>query len=227
MPVWTPEEVWKDQEVFIIGGGPSLKDFDWTLLHQEYTIGCNTAFTLGEKVCKICVFGDKSWFHVFEEKLSQFKGAVFTNIEAYHHRNHLPWLWTLRRHMTGLHKDGLGWNGNTGSIAINLALLLGAKKVYLMGYDMQRINDRPNWHDQVIRPNACRPQIYERFVRDFSFVARDWHLKFSDREIINLTDNSGLPPALFPWVSPGSFWEQRRGVRLTGEKACPVLIQQR
>lgn len=227
MPVWKPEEVWKGQDVFIIGGGPSLKDFDWTLLHDENTIGCNTAFTLGPQVCKVCIFGDKAWFRAFGTELASFKGTVFTDIEMLHRQSNIPWIWTLKRYMTGLHRDGLGWNGNTGSLAINLAFLMGARRVFLMGFDMQRINDRPNWHDRVIRPSACRPQIYQRFVKEFSYVAHDWKVKFPDREIINITDNSGLPPTLFPWVPVKAFWEQRRAVESNREAwACLVPTQQ-
>lgn len=214
MPVWNPEETWKDQDVYIIGGGPSLRDFDWSLLHDEYTIGCNTAFTLGEQVCKICIFGDYAWWQAFHRELESYKGTVFTSMSR---PPNVSWVWTMPRRPQGLHTDALGWNGNTGSLAINLAMLLGAKRVFLLGFDMKRIDDRPNWHDQIIRPAATKPHIYQGFVRDFRFVVRDWKAKFADRQIINVTKDSGLGPDVFPWVDPDAFWAAHRA------KKAPTL----
>jgi hypothetical protein len=225
VPVWQIEKCWDQQDVFIIGGGPSLKDFDWSLLHDEYTVGCNTAFTLGEKVCKVCVFGDNAWWMAFKDELAKYKGTVFTNVTSLH-PSKIPWLWTMQRKPQGLHVDGLGWNGNTGASAINLALLLGAKRVFLLGFDMKRIADRPNWHEKVIRPAANQPRIYQGFVQDFRFVKRDWKVKFGDREIINVTDDSGLGPDVFPWVSPDKFWSDRKAMHQEDLRVRQMFIEQ-
>ena len=205
MPMWTPEESWKGSDAYIIGGGSSLREFDWTLLHGKNTIGCNTAFTLGEKVCKMCFFGDQAWFNVFRDRLARFNGLVFTNVRSLFSCG-LPWLWTMERESQGLYKDKLGWNGNTGASALNLALILGAARVFLLGFDMKRVSDKPNWHNEVIRPAATEPQVYEGFVHDFRYVVRDWKAKFPDRIIINVTKDSDLPPEVFPWIYPEGFW---------------------
>jgi hypothetical protein len=212
MPPWIPKADWLNQDVFVIGGGPSLRDFDWTLLHSELTIGCNTAFKLGADVCKICYFGDNSWYEYFKFELAKFKGIVFTS-DKHFAKSKIPWLWTMPRQAQGLHHAALGWNGNTGASAINLALILGAKRVYLLGFDMKRINNRPNWHKHVIRPAATKPAIYQGFIRSFKHVARDWHDKFDDREIWNVTNDSGLGQELFPWLQPDAFWTERKALK--------------
>ncbi len=222
MPVWTPTPEWKDQDVYIIGGGPSLKGFDWALLRDEYTIGCNTAFTLGEKVCKVCLFCDNRWWNAFKTELASYKGTVFSAMPGYHPSG-VPWVWGLKRYPQGLHVDGVGWNGNVGAAAINLALLLGAKRVLLLGFDMKRIADRPNWHDRVICPAATEPRIYRGFVSDFRFVRRDWKAKFPDREIINVTNDSGLGPEVIPWVGPEAFWKEHRFFQDYGRAAEEAL----
>lgn len=185
-----------------------MRTFSWDRLLCECTIGCNTAFRLGEAICKICVFGDYTWFKHFRKDLEGFHNPIFTNVSALD-KVALPWLWTMKRKGSGLHRDTLGWNGNTGALAINLALLLGAKRIYLMGFDMHRIQDKPNWHDEVIRPEATHQHVYDTFVRAFGVVVRDWHEKFSDREIYNLTTDSGLPDKLIPWIDPETFWKGR------------------
>jgi hypothetical protein len=109
MPVWNPVEKWKNEDVFIIGGGNSLRDehFDWNLLKPELTIGCNTAFTLGPEICKVMVFGDKRWYESFERELRAFKGAIFTASPHLRNEGH-SWLWWVPREGTGLHYKALG-----------------------------------------------------------------------------------------------------------------------
>jgi len=36
-----PDNSWKDEDCYIIGGGPSLKRFNWSLLKGKKTIGIN------------------------------------------------------------------------------------------------------------------------------------------------------------------------------------------
>ena len=205
MPRWIPERVWDNQDVFIIGGGKSLDGFDWKLLKNELTIGCNSAFRLGAEICKLCIFGDAKWFEVFQHDLRNYKGILFTNVYQLL-KTKLNWIWTLPRKAYGLHKDALGWNDNTGSSAINLALLLGAKRIFLLGFDMHLSKDgKPNWHNhQIQKPN---PDAYAKFLKGFVKVAADLKLKFPDVEVINITDNSNLN--VFPKIGVKEFWEKR------------------
>ena len=57
---WLHSEPWYNQDAYIIGGGSSLKDFNWKLLEKLNTIGCNDAYKLGSEVCKICMFAELS-----------------------------------------------------------------------------------------------------------------------------------------------------------------------
>ena len=206
MPPWKPEEKWKGKDVFIIGGGLSLEKFDWNLLTNELTIGCNTAFALGESVCKICIFGDYKWFKIFENELALYKGIVFTsNPKLY--KSKLPWLWTMMRIGKGLSHKALGHNLNTGSDAINLALILGAKRVFLLCFDMHLSKEgRPNWHKRTITPPNAK--AYVKFIKGFESVAADLKEKFPDRQIINITDDSSLN--MFPKIGCKKFWEERK-----------------
>ncbi len=206
MPRWIPEKVWDHQDVFIIGGGKSLKRFDWNLLKNENTIGCNDAFKHGNEICKICIFGDSKWFKIFEQSLARYKGIVFTNVHQLQ-KTKLPWLWTVPRKISGLHTEALGWNGSTGALAINLALLLGAKRIFLLGFDMHLSKDgRSNWHDNNIdRPCAY---IYSTFLVKFDKLVVDLKKKFPEVEIINVTDESSLN--VFPKIGVTEFWEKRK-----------------
>lgn len=211
MPHWTVERVWDQQDVLIIGGGPSLKSLDWSLLKNENTIGCNSAFIHGPEICKICIFGDYRWWVKYETELFEYArkgGTVFTNNQKLFNVR-ISWLWTMGRESHGLHERTLGWNGNTGASAINLAILLGAKRVFLLGYDMHTINGRSNWHKRVFDNRLVKPSVYALFCKEFLWIKKDWKNKFPEVEIYNVTDDSSLSSDIIPWISPSKFWAGR------------------
>lgn len=197
MPLlWTPIEAWKDEDCYIIGGGPSLSTFDWRLLLGHNTIGCNSAFRLGPAVVSYCIFGDVDFFSMplNRKELEAFPNPVVTACPALY-RNETPWLKQMKRAPRGLHTNALGWNGCTGAMAINLALLLGARRIFLLGFDMKLDGTRNNWHDYGKR---VLPEVFNRFRRGFAFIASDLPVKFPGREVINVNDDSDLN--VFPKV---------------------------
>jgi uncharacterized Rossmann fold enzyme len=206
MPSWVPEKVWDNQEVYIIGGGKSLEHFDWNLLKDKFVIGCNDAYKLGSFICDICVFGDAKWFDFHKQELVHYKGTVFTNNSRLHKKSPVTWLWTMRREGSGLHLDALGWNFSTGALAVNLALLLGAKKIYLLGFDMKLSKDGDNnWHpNKLDKPNKT---LFPKFVKGFLRVKADLEKKFADVEVFNITDDSDLN--VFPKIGVKEFWSTK------------------
>lgn len=217
MPVWNITPIWKDKECFIIGGGVSLKDFDWDLLKPEYTIGCNDAFKLGVSICKVCIFGDKKWFFGSttgktkgnQKQLETFEGEVFTNLPKLLHSD-ISYLHTLKRGGRGLYTDCLCWNQNTGFSAINLALLFGCKTIYLLGFDMKMTNGKHNWHNN--RADVSGAEVYHTFLETEKRVQKDWKEKFPNQQIINLVQPHPLDSKLtvFPCADFNTFWLKRK-----------------
>jgi len=202
MPRWIVEKKWKDQEVFIIGGGESLKGFDWGLLKPLRTIGCNDAYVHGTD---ICLFGDTKWFEHHEKWLRNYEGIVFTSCPKLQ-KSRVPWLWLICREAIGLHKGSIGWNFSTGANAINLALLLGAAKIYLLGFDVKLSKyGKSNWHDNNL--DAPNEEVYPKFLEGFKYVARDLRKKFPEVKVINVTNDSALNE--FPKISTKEFWKGR------------------
>ena len=187
---WVPRQWWAGQDVFVIGGGPSLRDFDWDRLRGSLTIGCNDAFALGPSVCSVCTFGDLKWFNCHRRELEMFPNPVIT-VQPTLYENSPDWLLVAKRQRQGLHRDGsLGWGGNTGCIALNLALALGALRVFLLGFDMSMVDGQTNWHDHNLgTPNDGS---YVRFAIGFERMAQDLPAVFPGREVINLTPGSKL-----------------------------------
>ncbi len=191
---WLYSEPWYDQNAYVIGGGSSLKHFDWSLLEKLNTVGCNDAYKLGQNVCKLCIFGDITWWTHHRERLEMYKGIVVTSVDDLA-VNRPRWVHYFEREHRGLYKlqtNKLGWNGNTGTSAINLALNLGAKTVYLLGFDMSIIDGETNWHDEVIHPNAVLPSSYSTFRHRWQYVVKDLKSKFPDRRVVNVNSTSKL-----------------------------------
>jgi hypothetical protein len=212
MPRWKPEPVWEGRDVFIIGGGDSLRvnmienKFNWDLLHSECTIGCNDAYSLGVNVCKVCIFGDYKWFLKHERLLELYQGTVFTNCSQLQ-KSRISWVWLLERYHDGVHVDGLGWNDNTGASAVNLALLLGASRVFLLGFDMKLSKDgQNNWHpNNIDKPNK---DSFPKFLEGFRKVQKSMNIKFPDVKVFNITDDSDLD--LYPKLPVEDFWRERK-----------------
>ena len=60
-PFWSAPEMWRDETVFIIGGGPSLAEMDLSPIHSRPVIGVNNAYALGPWV-DVIFFGDAHWW---------------------------------------------------------------------------------------------------------------------------------------------------------------------
>jgi hypothetical protein len=204
MPIWTPEKVWSDRDVFIIGGGKSLKHFDWSCLIPECTIGCNDAYKHGVDITKICYFGDVKFFKYYKEELSVFEGTCFTDAPSLY-KNREKWLWILQRY-TIISEKALGWFSSTGSGAVSLAILLGAKRIFLLGFDMCLAEDgESNWHPNMLdSPDAG---IFKKFLEGFKRMKVELKEKHPDLEVINITDRSDLNE--FPKVGVKEFWKNR------------------
>lgn len=193
--IWRPDERWTGEDVFIIGGGPSLNRFDFNLLKGKRTIGCNAAFSLGSEIVSVLYFTDTSFWEVYKEDiLSNFQGDVITSALSLENENHDRLKWVPRKR-DGLHPKGhaIGWNYSTGASAIDLALRFGASRVFLLGVDLKLGQKRRmNWHSD--RPSIRRDHdsLFSRFRKGFERVARDLPEAYPGRSVIQVNNRPPL-----------------------------------
>jgi len=201
-PRWDPSPVWSGEDSYVVGGGPSLLNFDWGLIRGRNTIGCNSAFVLGADIIKVCIFADFAWWEkIGRDQLPEYGGIVVASCPSLEREDLPNWvLFMDREEKRGLARLGkLSFNGNTGSLALHLALMLGAKRVFLLGFDMKLSGDqKANWHD--LRYQKANGTIYKRFIAGFQAVARDLPGVYPGCEVWNVTNDSDLD--CFPKVSP-------------------------
>lgn len=198
---------WDNEDAFIIGGGSSLSQFDFSQLRGKNVIGCNQAFQLGAEICSITIFGDDKFWRVYHHELELFEGCIVTNCRI----AGLPerWVKYIPREdfgLCGIGSGKLAWNGNTGAAAINLSLQLRAKRVYLLGFDCDAPQiageRRTHWHDEALEPQV--EAHYKKFREGFETIQKNMREVFPGREVINVSDGSSrldvFPIVLFEQI---------------------------
>lgn len=187
---------YEGQTVFVLGGGPSLNHTNLELIKKRPVIGCNDAFKLGSWV-DWCVFADKRWFAWNETELTKWPNReriVCCVPQLLEERNvKWPWLKILRRDEArfglSVEQDTLCWNRGCGGTAINVAYLLGANRVVLLGFDMRVVEDKHNWHD--FHQKVERNKIYQGSMMPFLKPMSD-AMKVTGLQIVNATPGSAL-----------------------------------
>lgn len=159
-------------------------------------MGCNEAFTLGPAICPVLLFSDIMWFRTRRDALEEYYragGVVYTQCQKMKQCDGgLDWVITLKRFPGGLHTTGVGFGGNSGCSATNLALLLGASTVYLLGIDCEgAASGATHWHPHY-GEKRTGPGAFNLFEAGWAKVKQALPEVFPGRSIINLNPDSGL-----------------------------------
>jgi len=151
---------WAGHPCFIVGGGPSLSNFNWNLLKGKLTIGINRVY---EKVDPTIIYGQDPKFvrwilmgkygdHARMKFLDSSALKIWLNIRGEHLPGKIYILKCWRNYLEGRKafpftmKNGIGHGYNSGYGALNLAACLGANPIYLLGYDMKTKGTQAHWH---------------------------------------------------------------------------------
>jgi hypothetical protein len=186
--LWTPLPIWKDQDAFLIGGGPSLTGFNFSGLKGRNVIGCNDACFLGFPPLSYCVFGDAGWWQRNREAIQKMPGPFVSNAPSIQHCN-LPNVLKVGRWRDGLQTGNvLGWNYSTGALAMNLAVSLGASRIFLLGYDLRNQDKKSHWHKR--NPNLTKDSSFAKFSRGFNRIAEDLKALYPSISVFNVSDGT-------------------------------------
>lgn len=214
---WVVPEIWKGSNVWIIGGGPSIteelsipKDIVAAVLsgtlpissyepyfHSLYTkhvIGINIAFMIADWFDMI-YFGDDKFFTKYQFELYQYPNLCVSNAT---NTKDVPWVKYLAKHPKGTGisplKTTVCWNQNSGAAAISVAASAGAKRIFLMGFDMDNLSGVSHWHGKykraVLKDGTMKPPPYARHKSGFSAIAHD--AKKMGIQIINVSPKSTI-----------------------------------
>ena len=152
---------WKGSRCFIIGGGESLKGFDFSLLKDEVTMGINKAFTVYSNFT-INYSMDSTLYDLMKsgtydkpnEPRLWDKWVSFTRVRVFltpmEIKQFGPEVHLVRKVISpSFNRQDLDngiWGGkNSGMGAISLAIALGSTEIYLLGYDC-KAKSTTHWH---------------------------------------------------------------------------------
>lgn len=196
---------WNGHRCFLVGGGPSLRGFDFERLRGEKVIAINAAF-VDVPFADVLFMMDFVTFYTklrqgkFGEKVKQlfyeFKGLKVILDIMNRHPEGLLYVPSTGRHGLSLNlKRGLCHGNNSGVGALNLAICLGADPIYLLGYDMKHKDGKAHYHN--VYPVMHRETIHRSFAGDFEKIAPA--IKELGVKVVNLSNDSAL--TCFPFAS--------------------------
>ena len=151
-----PDKPWAGQRCFIIGGGKSLTGFDFETLRGENIIAINRAVEYAP-FAEIMFSMDSRLYTWYKgrggrklpddayEKFNAYRGLrIWTDHKEASFENDVLLVKFIGCNglLTSL-REGIYTGGNSGYAAIQLAVGLGSKEIYLLGYDMDK---KGNFH---------------------------------------------------------------------------------
>jgi hypothetical protein len=180
--------------VFVVGGGPSAGSLDLARLRGKRILAINDMshrlLLLGVSTSVAAISLDNNWVRRNRDFLAAFPGEKFVALplETWPECGGIEGVTYLKwGYGVGLSEDPavINTGGNSGYGAINLAYLKGARRIFLIGFDMDPLSNplHPQW---ARRFRTTVPQLAARGV-----------------EVWNLNPRTSIDA--FPTIDAGSF----------------------
>ncbi len=184
--------------VVIIAGGPSLTREDVAKVEQADVdiIGINNAYQICNRLT-IHYACDTKWWRAHWDKIPNGPARYSLKDDRKKQGDPgMPGVTQLQMaDRSGLSKDWpkICWGGNSGYQAINLAYLLGYKKVILLGYDMQETGGKAHFHEDHAFPGSMNPNrsTFHKWKKDFGILGSIIH-KIGGFKVVNATRQTAL-----------------------------------
>ena len=161
--------LWLDENVYIIGGGPSLKGFNWSSLAGKKTIAINRAVQFWPKADAM-YWTDSRVYQWYKSDIDAFQGLKYTLKRGINYSGKVNVLKKGVKFGLEAARNSLAHGNNSGYAAINLAVHLGAKRIILLGYDMGNNGAVSHFHDGY-PVNQTSEHVYNnQFIPGFNIL---------------------------------------------------------
>jgi len=195
---------------FIIAGGPSLQGFDFSSLSNHFTIAINKCFQYFPASCMYMM--DMKFFRKLVSK--EYGSEIYMKWQEFQGRKFLLGSSRKRKfdskgtelipriESKTLSFDlckGIYPGNNSGFGALMLAIALGYKEIYLLGYDMKCKGQKIHWHEGYSGQKVDRldSRLRKKFIRPFQEF--ESIIKDNGINVYNCNPDSGLH--VFPKIS--------------------------
>lgn len=205
--IWIPPKVWQDGGCWIVGGGPSIREVFgipngkysdigdyFKPIHNRHIIGVNNAYKLGNWI-DILFFGDGKWYRENKVTVKDFPGLLVSCSAEFEKSKIIKYVPRDNKHKRGIStkKGKISWNRNSGAAAVNLAYHLGAKTIFLLGFDMDYgANGFTHWFGSYAGDGQFSTVVppFETHLKGFAQICAD--AKKLGLEILNVNLSSKI-----------------------------------
>ena len=191
---------WATRPAVVIGSGPSLSDEQLQRVERARQALRVHAIAVNNTVQR-APWADVAYFGDYTA-IKHYRGSTKGGKQESLASCCLEW-WTASapaaerwklNHVRSDNRPGFGvdrvsMNGNSGAQAINLAMLFGARRILLLGFDMRNIEGRAHWFGQHPQP-LVQVQLYAEWIHKLTIAAPQ--AKARGVHIINCTPDSAL-----------------------------------
>jgi hypothetical protein len=182
------------REVYIVGGGPSLKDVDLSPLADKAVIAVNySIFTVPNAAYFVTL--DPRFFTKIKDRQAEFDQHPAIKVLVHNwptdrvvvrqdgltvgptNADFSAFPLIIRSTMAdGFGKTFLDFrNGaNSGYCALQLALLLGYRQIHLLGFDLTDAGGQQHFHDAYKLDPNCLPSYIQHFRAGLKMLAEQW-----------------------------------------------------
>lgn len=185
---YTPiDKIWDNEIVYIIGGGPSLKDFNWNLLKGKKVIAINRAYEV-LPWAEVLYWTDSRFYKWYKSDIDKLNNIKVTCRPFNNMPRDIILLKSNNNNKLDLRPSFISHGNNSGYGAINLAVKMGVKKIYLLGYDMNSKPNQSHWHNGY--QASHNHSIYGKMISQFDGLNEE--LERLGIEIFNANPSSKL-----------------------------------
>ncbi|MED7820126.1 MULTISPECIES: 6-hydroxymethylpterin diphosphokinase MptE-like protein [unclassified Francisella] len=197
------------KDIYILANGPSIKREDLSLLRDKVVIGMNANPLLEEKfgfVSKYYVVSDARFINHPQKRMmaTEMLSPETIRVFRYELKNYdVADLINTTYYVKAIGRNGFSFNlmkgyyfgCTTSMLAIQLAVYLGAKNIYILGMDLKYSGSEPRFYQET------EVQEYDSFTSTQIMNVRNAFLLLKDKGInlFNCSYNSLLYPYL-PYV---------------------------
>ncbi len=209
------EKEWENKRCFLLAGGDSLRNFNYSCLEGELTVGINRTFEVFEPTVNYSMdisfwnwlYGYKSSEEEGKQRLLKwqtFKGIkLFLENPGKDFGTNTYFVRRMNERAISLSiKRGIYGGTNSGFGALMFAIAMGCKQIYLLGYDMKVQNNHTHWHEGYPGQTQERTsKVLNNFTKTFMEFATP--IQRLGINVVNLNPNSALEA--FPKEDPQSI----------------------
>lgn len=182
-------------DVYIVGGGPSIKDVDLSILSDKAVIAVNySIFSVSNAAYFVTL--DPRFFSKIKGRLDEFNNHPATKVLIHNWPTDRvkfhPWAgltvgpskadfsaFKIVIHSTvaaGFGKTFLDFRhgSNSGYCAVQFALLLGYTRIHLLGFDLTDAGGQQHFHNAYQLDRNCLPAYIRHFEEGLKSLPSTW-----------------------------------------------------